>query len=335
MASKMRHGLLISFFVISLIVISFNTSYSDTTNYIYDELNRLKRVEYGDGAVIEYIYDQAGNRTEIRTPSSDTTPPTTTATPAGGAYNTAQTVTLTCDDGNGVGCDNNEIYYSTDGNDPTTIYTSPINISVTTTLKFFAKDLASNSESVKTQVYTIETTPPTGTISINAGAASTNSINVTLTLSCSDANDCSQMRFSNDNVTYSGAESYGTSKTYILTTGNGTKTVWAKFKDKDGNWSKTTTSASILLDTIAPTTTASPPGGTYTGSVDVTLSCADGAGSGCDKIYYTTNGAFPNTSSPEYLSPIHISVNTTLRFFAKDFAGNSEAVKTQNYTITP
>jgi hypothetical protein len=49
MPSKMRHGLLISLAVISLIVISFNTSYPDTTNYIYDELNRLIRVEYGDG----------------------------------------------------------------------------------------------------------------------------------------------------------------------------------------------------------------------------------------------------------------------------------------------
>jgi hypothetical protein len=45
----MRHRLLISLVVISLIVISFTTSYPDTTNYIYDELNRLIRVEYGDG----------------------------------------------------------------------------------------------------------------------------------------------------------------------------------------------------------------------------------------------------------------------------------------------
>jgi YD repeat-containing protein len=75
MPSKMRHGLLISLVVISLIVISFNTSYTDTTNYIYDELNRLIRVEYGDGTVIEYTYDKAGNRlekaiSEFTTPAS-------------------------------------------------------------------------------------------------------------------------------------------------------------------------------------------------------------------------------------------------------------------------
>lgn len=65
MPSKMRHGLLISLVVISLMVISFNTSFTDTTNYIYDELNRLIRVEYGDGNIIEYIYDKTGNRTHL------------------------------------------------------------------------------------------------------------------------------------------------------------------------------------------------------------------------------------------------------------------------------
>ncbi len=48
MPSRMRHGLLISLVAISLTIISSNTSYADTTNYVYDELNRLIRVEYAD-----------------------------------------------------------------------------------------------------------------------------------------------------------------------------------------------------------------------------------------------------------------------------------------------
>jgi YD repeat-containing protein len=40
----------------------FGNSHAETINYIYDELNRLKRVEYGDGSAIEYTYDSAGNR---------------------------------------------------------------------------------------------------------------------------------------------------------------------------------------------------------------------------------------------------------------------------------
>ena len=149
-----------------------------------------------------FAKDLMGNSESVKTQTYtiiDTTPPTTTASPTGGTYDSAQSVTLTCTDGSGFGCD--KTYYTTDGTTPTTsssVYSSPINISVTTTLKFFSTDLASNSETVKTQVYTIDTTPPTGTITINSGAASTNSVNVTLTLTCDDANGCSQMKFSND-----------------------------------------------------------------------------------------------------------------------------------------
>ena len=67
MPSKMRHGLLIGLVVISLIVVSFNTSYSETVNYIYDELNHLIRVEYADGTKIVYAYDEVGNRSQVYT----------------------------------------------------------------------------------------------------------------------------------------------------------------------------------------------------------------------------------------------------------------------------
>ena len=56
MPSKIRHGFLISLVVISLVVIAFNTSYAETINYLYNDLNRLYRVEYEDGTAIEYIY---------------------------------------------------------------------------------------------------------------------------------------------------------------------------------------------------------------------------------------------------------------------------------------
>ncbi|MDP3028708.1 MAG: RHS repeat domain-containing protein [Deltaproteobacteria bacterium] len=31
-------------------------------DYTYDDLNRLLQVEYDDGTVIEYVYDEVGNR---------------------------------------------------------------------------------------------------------------------------------------------------------------------------------------------------------------------------------------------------------------------------------
>jgi YD repeat-containing protein len=117
--------------------------YAGSATYTYDGLNRLIRAEYEDGTVIQYTYDGAGNRTALYL---NTTPPITTASPAGGFYNSAQSVTLTCTDLSGAGCD--KTYYTTDGTTPMTsssIYSSPINVSVTTTLKCFSTDIASNN----------------------------------------------------------------------------------------------------------------------------------------------------------------------------------------------
>ena len=61
------------------------------------------------------------------------------------------------------------------------------------------------------------------------------------------------MQFSNDNTNWSTAETYATSKTWTLSSGDGTKTVYAKFKDTAGNWS-TAYSDTITLDTTAPDT---------------------------------------------------------------------------------
>lgn len=82
-------------------------------------------------------------------------------------------------------------------------------------------------------------------------------------------------------------------------------------------------------DTTAPVTTASPLGGTYSGSVTVTLTVNEAA-----TTYYTTNGSTPTTASAVYSAPLAFSATTTLKYFSRDTAGNSETVKTQAYTLT-
>jgi chitodextrinase len=83
---------------------------------------------------------------------ADTTAPVVTANPVAGTYTSTQSVTLSTNE-------TATIYYTTDGSTPTTsslVYSSPISISVTTTLKFFGRDTAGNSSTVQTVVYTIE-----------------------------------------------------------------------------------------------------------------------------------------------------------------------------------
>jgi len=101
---------------------------------------------------------------------------------------------------------------------------------------------------------TLEDVPPTGTVLINGGAAYTNTTAVTLTLSATDnASGVAQMRFSNDNVSWSGWEAYAVGKAWAVESGEGVKTVYAQFRDGVGNVSVGPISDSITLDTIAPT----------------------------------------------------------------------------------
>jgi hypothetical protein len=99
--------------------------------------------------------------------------------------------------------------------------------------------------------------------------------------------------------------------------------VWVKSENSFYYWG----TGSIPGDTTAPIVSASPNGGTFTGSQNITLSANELA-----TIYYTTNGTTPTTASAVYSSPIPISATTTLKFFAKDAARNSSAVQTVTFT---
>lgn len=90
----------------------------------------------------------------------------------------------------------------------------------------------------------IPTGPTNVSIIINNNAVSANSINVNLTLSAVNA---AQMTISNNSdFSNSSWEPYNAAKTWILTSGNEAKTVYAKFKDSQG-YSSQTVSDSIDL----------------------------------------------------------------------------------------
>ena len=105
---------------------------------------------------------------------------------------------------------------------------------------------------------------PTGTVNVNGGSASTSSQNVTLNLSANDpapATGVTQMRFSNDGVTFSGYQAYAATAAWTLSAGDGAKTVYAQFKDSEGNQSAVASDGITLAlpDTTGPKATKTKP----------------------------------------------------------------------------
>ncbi|MGD8506409.1 MAG: hypothetical protein PVF15_07075 [Candidatus Bathyarchaeota archaeon] len=79
----------------------------------------------------------------------------------------------------------------------------------------------------------LDTTPPIGSITINDKATHTTINTVTLTLSATDeTSGIVQIRFSNDNSTWTLWEDYTNSKAWSLTVGDGTKVIYYQIKDQ-------------------------------------------------------------------------------------------------------
>ncbi len=114
------------------------------------------------------------------------------------------------------------------------------------------RDYANYEGEVLSASITVDMTKPSGPISINNNNTYTNNREVTLTLNGTDnLSGVSQMMISNSS-SFTGAswESYASSKQWTLPTGDGAKTVYAKFKDNAGNESLVV-SDTIILKTSA------------------------------------------------------------------------------------
>lgn len=295
----------------------------------------------GNKSVFARFTNSTGNLLNVASAQIilDTINPQTLVNPAPGVYNSPFSVSLAANE------PVNFIKYTTNGDDPATsaaavIYNpnNPVNVSATMTLKYFAQDVAGNSETVKSGTYIIHTGDlSVNTFKINGGAVATNDALVTMTINATDEYGVTKMRFSFDGTTYSQDEQYATSKTLTLSNGDGAKSVYARFTDGAGRLYDAVI-AQIILDTIAPVTSANPPSETNSLTPISVVLTANGTGSGIASIRYTFDGSDPltSTSAVTYASAIQIASNTelTIRYYATDLAGNKEAVRTATYKVT-
>ncbi len=113
-----------------------------------------------------------------------------------------------------------------------------------------------------------DTTAPTGSVTINNGASSTNSPSVTLGLSATDDRGVTGYYVSESSTKPSASASgwtsitsttsYSASVPYTLSSGDGSKTVYVWYKDAAGNISSVSSDSITLTTSSTPTPTPSP-----------------------------------------------------------------------------
>ncbi|AKB33736.1 cell surface protein [Methanosarcina siciliae HI350] len=292
-----------------------------------------------------YIYTAVGNYTvrlkvsnyggsdeEVKTDYiislPDTEPPTVTANPAGGNITSATQVALLTTDNLDP---NPVIYYTTNGDDPTTAstrYAGAITITNSTVLKFIAVDASGNASPMQTETYTLEDMEAPNVTASPAGGTIT--VSTQVILSATDNADPDPSIY----YTTDGSDPTTNSTQYTGAI-NITESTVLKFVavDTSGNVSPVKTETYTFADMEAPAVTASLNSGNYYPARSVTLSATDNVDSN-PSIYYTTDGSDPTTNSTLYTGPITMAdyATTTLKFFAVDASGNVATVQIRNYT---
>ncbi|MDR2190169.1 MAG: BspA family leucine-rich repeat surface protein [Candidatus Peribacteria bacterium] len=334
---------------------SLNLEFDASTMTPYVTITPSSAKETFSGSKV-YVRDDAGWSTTqianwgVKVRSTDTTPPTATFTPNGsGTYAKSHTTTVNVTDTN-LKTDSLKYQRTTSSSAPTEASFSSTftNNSFLTKsdgngpfyLRILAKDTAGNTLITGSNGFNIDNTAPSGTISINAGASYTATTAVTLTLSASDTGGVTQMCISNT-TTCSSREPYATTKSRILTTGEGTKTVYAQFRDSAGNTSTQTTDT-IIVDSINPTATFTPNGsGTYAKSHTTTVNVTDtNLKTDSLKFQRTTSSSAPTEASfsstftnNSFLTKSDGNGTFYLRILAKDTAGNTLITGSNGFNI--
>jgi hypothetical protein len=150
---------------------------------------------------------------------------------------------------------------------------------------------------------TVDVTPPTpGSLIINGGALNATAISVTLSLSATAATSgVALASFSNDGADWSAWQAYAAQAGWSLSSGDGLKTVYARFRDGAGNVSAPV-SNTIGLDTAAGAEygVTINDGALFTNQTAVTLTI--GARPGTAQVKVSNDGGFADAAWEPYPS---------------------------------
>jgi len=239
-------------------------------------------------------------------------------TPATGTYTSVQSVTITS------ATSGASIYYTIDGTIPTTAslpYSSAISVGANKTIKAIAIKTGMGNSGVGSEIYTILL--PCAAPTFTAAAGTYTSVQSVIIASTTTGADIYYTLDGNDPTTssphYTGPVLVGstlTLKAIAVLSGMSNSPI-------------TSGLYTILLPAAAPQ--FSPVAGTYSTTQSVAITSTTTGGD--TKIYYTTNGTDPTTSSTLYSAPVSIAANSTLKAITVKTGMSNSPVSSAVYII--
>jgi len=276
----------------------------------------------GDHTISYYSTDVAGNVEATKTVHAKldkTAPVTTDDAPAGWVNAASVTVNLAWSDAGGSGCYMLWLNHEGEGWFGIVV-TEGMRVYVTFdtegdhTVQYYMVDIAGNTEAVKTARARIDRTAPVTTADAPSGWQKED---FKVDLDCADGlSGCASTRYRID----AGDWQTGTGMT-ISTDGDHVIDYYST--DSAGNVEATRT-VHAMLDKTAPVTTDDAPDGWMSSPFTVTLSCSDGAGSGCADTRFSLDEG-PEERGGEV--PIETEGEHSITYYSIDNVGHVEETR--------
>lgn len=252
--------------------------------------------------------------------------PVVKISPNSGNYSSPVTVTLTSTGGSTP----YTIYYTNNGSAPTTAstrYTTPLLVNARTIIRAIAVDAAGKISEIDGQQYTFEVNPINITTNPPAGNYYTAQ---TVSLAATGGAGTVKLYYTTNGTTPTTSSSlYATALSISSAT---TLNVLAV----DSLSNQKTFSAAYTFNIPAPIVTASPASGNYP-SPPVTVTLSASSPKPPVRIYYTTDGSNPTTSSSLYSSAFSVAAPgpKVVRYIGVDADGRTSTADSVKYTFNP
>ncbi len=235
---------------------------------------------------------------------------------AGGTYHESQEVSISCSTAGA------SIRYTTDGSIPTKehgeVYSTPITINRSTTLRAIAYKEALESSEVAEAVYNLQVITP----EISPAGGSYDKTQE-VTISCATADATIRYTVDGSIPTREHGEIYAGSVTISRST------TLRAIAYKDGWDTSEMTSADYIIEGTVTIPTFDPPAGSYDETKEITISCATSD----TEIYYTLDGSEPSDESTLYENPLTVERSTTIKAIAYREGWQHSQVAVSDYIL--